>query len=375
MNGVIKAIMCIVLALCVVQIGAAYSVKSIEITPKGEPNTGDTVTVSTVINFASSGGVTFDSSNSLRFSSDLEDEAWSFVVSRDGISDPAFAPPFKKGQEWINVLGFQLSYKSGTVVALTATVQGKAPNLTSSSTITAMRIQEVDENMAVVSNGEYKKEMSISNPATLTLKIQQKEADLLALRKSLDEKIRLGIDTSEAETKYKAAQTAINSAKSAPTASAGNTYLTNAQTYITEATNLADKAWAQHDLSSAEQQVKEVDSQIKYFTVNRSMGSDSRVAVIVSKYEAASTSLSTAKNTFNQGNYIDARRQAGDTSNKAMEAYNLSTQLRADIGEGGLSLNFLGGIIPYIVGILVIGAIAAGGYFLYKKKFKWDELG
>jgi hypothetical protein len=229
--------------------------------------------------------------------------------------------------------------------------------------------------MAVVSNGEYKKEMSISNPATLTLKIQQKEADLLALRKSLDEKIRLGIDTSEAETKYKAAQTAINSAKSAPTASAGNTYLTNAQTYITEATNLADKAWAQHDLSAAEQQVKEVDSQIKYFTVNRSMGSDSRVAVIVSKYEAASTSLSTAKNTFNQGNYIDARRQAGDTSNKAMEAYNLSTQLRADIGEGGLSLNFLGGIIPYIVGILVIGAIAAGGYFLYKKKFKWDELG
>lgn len=371
MNGATKVILCLIAALCLIQAGTAFTAKTPVISPSGDPNTGDTVTIDTSLTFPTTNGMTFDQDDDLLFTTDLDNAVWKFEISRDGVTDPATTAGGKSAR----VDGWVLSYKSGVDILLTVHLEGKAPNITSSPTITGIKIQEVDSSGNVVSGREFKKQITVNNPATLAATIQLREADLANLRKSLDEKIRIGVDTTEAEAKYKAAQTAIASAKSAPTASAGNTYLKNAQTYITEATTLADKAWAQHDLSAAEQLVKKVDGEIQYFSVNRSMGSDSRVAVIVSKYEAASTSLSTAKNTFNQGNYPLARGQAGETSNKAMEAFNLSTQLRTDIGEGGLSLNFLGGLIPYVVGILVIAAIAAGGYYLYKKKFKWDELG
>jgi hypothetical protein len=193
------------------------------------------------------------------------------------------------------------------------------------------------------------------------------------LRVALDEKLRLGVDTTAVETKYTSAQTTINNAKTAigtKSFSSAQTHLTNAQTLITQANTDLDKTWSQFEIDQATETVNEVNGMITYFKVNRSMGGDARVVEIVSKYESAGQTLSSAKTMFDQGNYAQSRILANESGMKAQEAYTLATDLKGQIGEG---FSF-GGIYLYL-GIFVLAIMAIGGFVLYKKRFKWDELG
>ncbi|MDD1673609.1 MAG: hypothetical protein LUP99_04285, partial [Methanomicrobiales archaeon] len=65
--------------------------------------------------------------------------------------------------------------------------------------------------------------------------------------------------------------------------------------------------------------------------------------------------------------------KAVEASQYADDAYNLSTAMKTDIGEGGFGLP---GINPLFlalgISVIVMGVV---GYFAYRKFFHWDEQG
>ncbi|MDD1676775.1 MAG: hypothetical protein LUQ40_03455, partial [Methanomicrobiales archaeon] len=289
-----KCVLGLLVAFCLIQaVSAAYTVKTIDISPKGDPTVGDHVSADLVITFPGSGTMTFTETDSLKFFTDLTGAKWSFEIVNNGIANP----PSTTGGPIATMLGYLLTYKSDTIILLNVHLEGTTPNASSTSTMTLVKIQEIDKNGAIISGGEYKKELTINNPAALAGRITQAETDLSALRAKLDEKIRLGVDTSAAEAKYQDARNAINNAKGA-SATQAQTYLNNAQTYMTESSTLMDRAWAQSEITKADDLIKNTDSLITYFTVNRSLESDSRVSVIITKRDIAGQSLSQAKTYF-----------------------------------------------------------------------------
>jgi ribosomal protein L7/L12 len=365
------AVLGLLLACCLVQaVSAAYTVKTYDVSPKGELTSGDHVSVNVDMSFPGSGDLTFSDSDTLKFFTDLDQATWKMTIVIEGKENPIPTT----GGKLTTLSGFLLSYPEDIVILLNVHLEGVVPNVSSNPTITLIKIQEVDKNLAIISGGEYAKTITVFNPAAVATSIQLKETDLAALRVKLDEKIRMGVDTSGAEAKYQDARTAINSAKTAP-ATQAQTYLNNAQTYMTEASTLLDRAWAQSEITKAETIIKDTDDLITYFTVNRSLGSDSRVSVIVTKRDIAGQSLSQAKTFFNQANYAQSRITANESQIKAYEAYNQSVILKNSLGgEGGFGID-LGAVILFVEIFVALAIIGVAGYFVYNKFFKWDELG
>ena len=69
---------------------ATISVGNIVISPSGDLVSGLTQSSATFkVNFGSSGGKTFESSNSLQMETELEDATWSYNIILDGVENPA----------------------------------------------------------------------------------------------------------------------------------------------------------------------------------------------------------------------------------------------------------------------------------------------
>ncbi len=361
--------LCILLSLCLIQMGAAYDAKSITVNPSGGANPGEDVNAHGDIKFSRTPEV-FDPAHSLRFSTDLTKANWLFKIIDIETKQPK--TEFKRTGSSTTITGWELAYPSDSPIYLEVTLEGIAPNASSTPTRTVMKIEELDSSGQLVTGGEFKKEVEVYNPAGISTLLSQREKELADLRTSIDEKIRLGVDVSSVESKYSEAEKAIDDAKNSPSNYAvAQASLTKAKTSIDEANANLDKVWAQFELDQANQKISNVNGMINYFKVNRSMGSDPRVVEIVSKYESASQSYSSSKTMFEQGNYPQARILANETMNKALEAETLCTRLKADIGEGFS----MGGMLPMILGIVVVAVLLAVGYVVYKKKTKWDELG
>jgi len=115
----------IVLFLCLLVQGiAAISVGNIAITPSGSLISGQTQVRSTfIIEFPASGGKTFDDTNSLQLSSEMDNPTWTYSLVLDEVENPSKT---EVGQN-VNINGWLLSYPAKRELSMKVTMEGTAP--------------------------------------------------------------------------------------------------------------------------------------------------------------------------------------------------------------------------------------------------------
>ena len=119
--------------------------------------------------------------------------------------------------------------------------------------------------------------------------------------------------------------------------------------------------------------IASVDGLINEFTVNDSLKtSDSRLVAVINKRDFAAQAVSSASNFFNTGSYPSARGSASQGLDLANQAWNLSLNLKTDLGQGFQlpGLPNLGALLPFLVVIVVVAIIA--GVVIYSEE---DALG
>jgi hypothetical protein len=257
---------------------------------------------------------------------------------------------------------------------LKVTLSGKVPADATGQNITLIRISELSLGSQI--GTPYKLERPLINPQEVTSQITSVRSDLQTFKQTIVDQASTGVDTSQASGKATEAENALNKADSLKSTSFSQaiTQVETARTAIQNGYTLLDKATAQFEIDQVEQTMAEVESMVTYFTTNRSVSqTDPRLIAITNKYDLASQSVSSAHDLVTAGNYLNGKAKAVEAARYANDAYNLSTVLKTELGEGGFGLP---GINPLFLalglGIVVIGVV---GYFAYRKFFHWDELG
>lgn len=370
MNVRLASILCLILCICLIPPVAAvnYDVDLLEVTPAGDLEPGEGITVRCIISLTSVGTETFPSTHALEAYSELEDLSWTYTILVNDVGLPVV-----DGKRYLRIIGWNLAYPATSEVKVEYLLEGDAPEMTATQKKIIFRLRQLDSNELVITNGETLVERTIINPGDFDASIALVEQKLEDLRTSLDEQYANGVNTIPAEEKYDAAEAEITSAKTAPY-STKQTFLTNAETYLNEAEDLLDEAWSQGEIDQAQDKIDDVDDELTYWTVNRSMNSDSRVIAIRTQLDNAQTLLTLAKDKQSSGNYNQARIQAQAAEDKAGAALNASLALRDEVGEG-LALPDVGGITGYLLigGVIVIAAVV--GIIFYRRRTRWDELG
>lgn len=369
MKSAINLIICLFLGLCLVQAVSAadYHVKSIEITPStGDIVAGDSVTVTAVIQVSEEDDP-FPIDDSLEMSTELSEPRWEYYYT---IGDVDQGTQPTKGSMRVTLAGWDLSYPNNVYVNVELT--GKAPQRSSTEETDVFKLQQLDDDGDTVTNSEYVKTVTVVNTEDKATAIQVREAELAALRTEIDNKLAEGVDTSAAEAKYDDAEAAINSARTAPYATA-QTQLENAGSLIIESETLLKESEASLAIDNAQASIDEVEGMITYFKDNRSMGSDARVVAIETQLDNAQTLLTLAKDKHTSEDYDQARIQAANAEQKANLALEDANDLKAEIGEG-LSVDVSGFSTYLIIGAVLI-VLVVGGIVLYRRHSKWDELG
>ncbi len=129
------------------------------------------------------------------------------------------------------------------------------------------------------------------------------------------------------------------------------------QNNINDGSTALDQAWAQLSLNQAKTQLSSVDGLINEFTVNDSLKTtDSRLAVIINKHDLAAQAISNANDLFTNGNYPSARGKANEGLNLANQAWNLSLDLKTELGKGFSlpGLPNLSAFLPVIIVVLIV---------------------
>ena len=80
--------------------------------------------------------------NSLQLYTQLEKPKWSYVIDVNDVANGATTA----GTKTVTINSFLLTYKSGDNVAVTVTLEGTAPSVTSTTNQTLIQISEVDSN-------------------------------------------------------------------------------------------------------------------------------------------------------------------------------------------------------------------------------------
>jgi hypothetical protein len=350
------------------QTASAFSVKEVNI-PKADLKSNDNVKVELEMSL-----VSVTSSHDFQFASDLTGT----ICVVDRYNDEAsqyetLQLDRDRSGNWI-LLGWILPTQDSSLV-LRVTFTGKVPETSSTTNITLLRISELAAG-STVAGGEYILERPVANPQEITATISSVRTDLQKLKQTITTQAGAGVDTSPAASKATEAENALNKADSLKSTSfsQAQAQITSARTAIESGYSLLDKAGAQAEIDTVEKTMAEVEDMISYFTNNRSISqTDTRIVAITNKYDLASQSLSSANDMVNTGNYLGGKAKAVEASKYANDAFNLSTSMKAEIGEGGLPLP---GINPLflVVGIIVV-VIGVAGYYAYRRFFHWDELG
>jgi hypothetical protein len=356
-----------VIAACVAQAGSALKINNLEITPAGDLQVGDTVTVRGTVDLGSS---SFDQNHYLEFYTQLDKSTvqWEWAIGVDG----KYPPATTNGGSYLRIDGWLISYPDLTV-EVQVTVDGVVPDTVSSGSLVVFRARELDKDDEVVGT-EVLKEKTVFNPAELTAQIAAMETSLATLKASIDEKASAGIGVGDAQTYYTTAKNAISSARGA-SGGAVTGFLSAAGIAISDGNTALDRAWSQQSIDQAQQSIDSVIGLYNEFTVNRSLkNSDSRLVPITSKRDIAISTLSSAKDDQAAGSYTSARAKAMDARTRAGEAWNLSLDLKKEL-DSGFSFNFnLGGLL-LPAGIILLIAAVVGGIYYWKKYRTWDELG
>jgi len=356
---------------------ATISVGNINMSPSGDLVSGLTQSSANFkINFGSSGGYTFDSSNSLQMETELADATWSYNVILDGVENPAKT---EAGPN-IRLSGWELSYPSDREISLKVKVSGTAPVVTNSAEKIIVRVRELGSGNTQIGTEVVKKKM-VLNPATIGDSIQSESVRMSSLRQKLDQLAGSGIDLTTVEAKYGQANAYLQSAQKATDVTKKQSDLSSAKKLLNEVENTTLVMGAQHAISTAEGSIGQTEELITYFKENKSMGDDSRLMPIVTRWELAADKLSDARDLFNAGKYSEASDKASEAAAKGDEVLSEAQALKNKVDSNPLSgiasglSGAISGTLLTIVIVIVIAIIAIVGIVLFRKRRKWDELG
>jgi len=377
MKGFNKWILIAASFLLCVQAVSAFSVSSVTIDPSGSLTPGTPVTVSYKIDFQSgTGSTTFSSSNDMQMSTDLTSPKWTYTILLDGVENPRQPT----GGKALTITGFELSYKSGVEESVRVTLEGTAPTVDKTTDKTIVKIQEIDSSNAPITSSIVEKKATIINTGEITAAISARTNDLQSFRSQIDEKAALGVDTSNAESKYNEAKSKIDAATALPSSqyATQTTYLTDAGTAITDGGKALEKAWAEYEVADAQTPINNVDAVIAWFKGNQSTANDVNLPPIITKRELAVGYITNANDEIANGNYAQARTKAEEAYAKGNESYNDALTLQNKILKSGwfpsITLPSIGGSVFIIIGIIVV-VVAIVGIVIYRKRSRWDELG
>jgi len=375
MKGFNKWILIAASFLLCIQAVSAFSVSSITIDPSGDLTPGTPVTVSYKIDFQSgTGSTTFSSSNDMQMSTDLANPKWTYTILLDGVENPRQPT----GGKALTITGFELSYKSGIEESVRVTLEGTAPTVTTTTDKTIVKIQEIDSSNAAITSSIVEKKAKVINTGEITAAISARTNDLQSFRSQIDEKAALGIDTSNAESKYNEAKSKIDAATALPSSqyTTQMTYLTDAGTAITDGGKALEKAWAEYEVANAQTPINNVDAVIAWFKGNSSTANDVNLPTIITKRELAVGYISSANDEIANGNYAQARTKADEAYAKGNESYNdaLTLQKKLSSGWSFPALPSIGGSVFIIIGIIIVVVVIVG-IVIYRKRSRWDELG
>jgi len=369
----------IVLFLCLLVQGiAAISVGNIAITPSGSLISGQTQVRSTfIIEFPASGGKTFDDTNSLQLSSEMDNPTWTYSLVLDEVENPSKT---EVGQN-VNINGWLLSYPAKRELSMKVTMEGTAPVVDGTSEKIVIAVRELDSKGKAIASSEVIKKAPVINPSQVKESIQQAREKLASLRSEIDAAMIPGLDLSAVEAKYNEANTAIQNADSTSDYSRAQSYLNTAISAISDAQTLLSEFTIQKTLNDADAKIGEISSLITDFRVNKSMGSDPRLTPILLAHDNAAGLVSEARDALSAKNYDQARTKATDAAAKAdealAEAYTLKQQVESNplSGAASMAAGILVGGMVIIVAVVVIAIVAIVGYLLFRRRRKWDELG
>ncbi|WAI00584.1 hypothetical protein [Methanogenium organophilum] len=361
----------LMLALCLVQgVAAADFVESVaDVDPaSGDLAPGDQVIVHVIVKLTGSGDTTFDTDDELEAYTELEDPEWDYtiLVNSQGI-------PKESTSRYLRLLGWDLSYPDSNEVTIDYALVGKVPDVTQTSDLTLYRLRQMDANGNIPSGGELLIERTVINPEDVDKIRDLREEQLEELSTSIDEYTALGVNVVQAGELYTQADEKIDQSKTASYSQA-NVLLTEAGALIEEAEGSLEDAYSAKLIDDAQVTIDAVNSDVNYFINNRSMTGDTRVTSIQNKVSLAETQMSQAKDFRDNKDYYQSRLNANEAQLTANEALTMSTELREEIGEGGLLPDF-SGLGTYVIIIVAVVIIAGIGFVIYRRFNKWDELG
>lgn len=378
MKSLSVILLCSVLFLCLVQVGAALTYEGSITTSPSQLNAlkpGDIVSeVSGTIVLPASGDQTFALDDTLDFYTQLDNAKWSISVVINGVENPART----SGGKHATVLGMDLAYiasKYDIKVKFSMT-EGVVPASFTAGDIILVRALEIDTHSDQVGAAVYKNG-TVINTGALKTQLDSVKGKLAELKTAIDEKGAAGVDVKVAQQKYDAANKALgdatNDLETSPTSVQG--LLDTATKNINDASVALDKAWADQSIQQAKGMLTSVDGLINEFTVNDSLKtSDPRLVAIINKRDLAAQAISNANDLFTTGTYPSAHGKATEGLNLANQAWNLSLSLKTEVGQGfSLGLPNLGAFLPILLVVAVVLIIA--GVIIYRKKTQWDELG
>jgi hypothetical protein len=317
----------------------------------------------------------FTSGNDLQFFTELESPKWTYTISVNGIDN--LRPSM--GGKTLTISGFELAYKTGDLVDLRTTLEGKAPTVTQTADKTIIRIQEMGTNGAAIATTKVERTAKVINVGEVPIVIAERDTELQTYRTHIDEKAVLGIDTSAADAKYNEAKQKIDSARARPKTQYAEALadLTAAQTSISAGEKALDRAWAENEVAAAQLPINNVDGVIAWFKGNKTTAEDQQLPAIVAKREVAVSYISTATDQIASGEYSQARLKAQEAFKKGNESYN-DALARQKTLMSGWSFSFpqipIPGGIFIVIGVVVVILVAVG-IVIYRKRSRWDELG
>lgn len=351
-----------------IQITAAVTVSNPVINPTGDLTAGANVSTSFRVDMTPSGTDTFPKDNTLQIFTDLNNAKWTVTMIKDGVEQPV---PQEFGRS-VYLSGWVLSYPSSIKQSLRISLEGSVPSVTKSMNKTVVLVQELDGNNAVIPASIITRERLIVNPTDITQNLAVREADLRTYRTHIDTQTLKGINTTAAEQKYAAAQTAILSAKTADFATA-QASLNTATGFMDEGEKLLDKAWSDKEIEDAQTPITKTDELITYFTVNKSISNDPRLSIVIAKKESAAQYLSSAKDLNYLGNYAFSRVKAKEAFDKGNESLNEAIDFKLALTKtSGGGAGWLNTTTLIIAGVIVV-IVAIVAYFLMRKKNRWED--
>lgn len=338
---------------------ASVEVGHVNVKPSGDLESGKSnVTADLQLSFISIGGETFPSDESISIKTELDNPVWTYSIILDGIENPR--PPVSKKQ--LDLSGWELSYEN-VDESVKISLKGMAPKVDSSR-----EIELVSVNVATP-GGRVKETVKnvtafVTNPGELTGDISSVKEAYSKLEKDIAQNKADGIDVSKAEAKAKEALSSLNSAAGASYSNA-QVYIKNANTYIKDAYSMLDMGLSQKAINDAKEAIDKTDEWISYFKTEKELGSDPRLAPIITKREFAAEDAGDAKELFDAGKYTEARKKAEEAYQKADEVFTATQDLNTELEAApkGMELPDLSGILIYVVGIIVVAVV---GFILFR---------